>query len=191
MLPLPSPAPLQLSDLRCGVLHGPQVVSDDGDVRSLREITDAIVGRRLRKLEGLRAYLRRFVVGCGRPKGGEVHAEDVEGGGESFRSPVSRLDSQQTLLIGEAPILLVGILISADEHSSYTTAVSRHDCDSDLCQKGLSKCSAECLLTSPCAPITHVAGFIKLTTQMILAIITVGANPIPLQVTPPHVHTWI
>jgi hypothetical protein len=89
--------------VRIGLLHVPQVVSDDGDERSLEQITEAIVGRRLRKLEGLRAYLRRFVVGCGRSKGGEVHAEDVEGGGESFRSPVSRLDSQQTFLIGKRP----------------------------------------------------------------------------------------
>jgi hypothetical protein len=73
-----------------------------GDNRPLKEVIDAIVTRRLRKLEGLRAYLRRFLGSHGTSTSSTAfRVASTDTSGETLRSPVTRLSAQQSFLIGE------------------------------------------------------------------------------------------
>lgn len=74
---------------------------DDG--RPLNEVIDAIITRRLRKLEGLRAYLRRFLVSYGAQTNASTafYVASTESPSDTLRSPVTRLSTQQSFLIGK------------------------------------------------------------------------------------------
>lgn len=73
---------------------------DDG--RPLNEVIDAIITRRLRKLEGLRAYLRHFLsYGAQTNASTAFYVASTESPSDTLRSPVTRLSTQQNFLIGK------------------------------------------------------------------------------------------
>jgi hypothetical protein len=64
-------------------------------------ITRTIIQRRLQKLEGLRLYLRRSQWTCCPHAAGSVMSLDATAeGSEAMRSPVTRLNAQQSVLMG-------------------------------------------------------------------------------------------
>lgn len=72
--------------------------------RSLNEVVESVVGRRLRKLEGLRAYLRSYMPGR-RMLGtgtGTVYADTNDKASDTYRTPITKLTQQQAHLKGEA-----------------------------------------------------------------------------------------
>jgi hypothetical protein len=78
--------------------------SQDTHTRDLTEVITVIINRRLCKLEGLRSYLRRYqcVLGLASGKKASVmYLEQEQGLSETLWSPITRLDQQQRLIIGE------------------------------------------------------------------------------------------
>jgi hypothetical protein len=81
--------------------------TDAVDLGQLTAITDSIIRRRRNKIEGLRAQLRRSgggLAGClcfplvHTPQVVMMEGDDAS---EALRSPVTRLNLQQSLLMGE------------------------------------------------------------------------------------------
>jgi hypothetical protein len=75
------------------------------DARSLNEVMESVVGRRRRKLEGLRAYLRSYMpgrrlLGTGT---GVVSADTSDKASDTYRTPITKLTQQQAYLKGESP----------------------------------------------------------------------------------------
>jgi DNA topoisomerase IB len=78
--------------------------SYDGDGRPLQEVLEAIITRRLRKLEGLRAYLRSHMKAF-RLSGGTrsaFYVASTTDTASTLRSPVTRLNTQQSFLVGRS-----------------------------------------------------------------------------------------
>lgn len=77
--------------------------TDAIDLSKLTTITDAIIRRRRNKIEGLRGQLRRSLAGClccplvQTPK----VVMDFDDTSEALTSPVTRLNLQQSLLMGK------------------------------------------------------------------------------------------
>jgi hypothetical protein len=64
-------------------------------------VTSTIIQRRLQKVEGLRLYLRRSRLACWPSAAGSVMSLDATAeGSEAMRSPITRLNAQQSLLMG-------------------------------------------------------------------------------------------
>lgn len=144
----------------CVILRRPltadlKTFSEEEDPR-LADIAEAVVQRRLQKLEGLRAYQRQFRAGCSllRPQGRALHVDIADIGSEAYRAPVTMLDKQQTLLLGRSK-----------RRTNYFQATQV--CLSHVC-------------------LLHAAEFIKLTTQLMLGILLVGPDPLPLKVRQPQ-----
>jgi hypothetical protein len=76
--------------------------SYDGDGRPLEEVLEAIITRRLRKLEGLRAYLRNHMKAFRLSGGsrGAFYVASTTDTASTLRSPVTRLSMQQSFLVG-------------------------------------------------------------------------------------------
>lgn len=77
------------------------------DTRPLDNIILSIINRRLSKLEGLRSYLRRFCCAFGLASGktmSVMYLDPNQGASEQLRSPITRLDQQQRLVIGAWPL---------------------------------------------------------------------------------------
>jgi hypothetical protein len=77
------------------------------DKRSLTEVIESVLARRLRKLEGLRAYLRSYMpvrrlLGTG---AGTVFADTNDRASDTYRTPITKLTQQQAHLKGEEPSL--------------------------------------------------------------------------------------
>jgi hypothetical protein len=72
----------------------------DATVSDLERITSAIIQRRLKKIEGLRMHLRRSLMLCWSGSVAVMNVDSAEGVGESMRSPITRLNAQQSLLMG-------------------------------------------------------------------------------------------
>jgi hypothetical protein len=73
------------------------------DTRPLDDIILSIINRRLSKLEGLRSYLRRFCCAIGLASGktmSVMYLDPKQGSSEQLRSPITRLDQQQRVVIG-------------------------------------------------------------------------------------------
>jgi hypothetical protein len=73
------------------------------DTRPLDDIIVSIVNRRLSKLQGLRSYLRRFCCAFGLASGktmSVMYLDPNQGASEQLRSPITRLDQQQRVVIG-------------------------------------------------------------------------------------------
>jgi predicted naringenin-chalcone synthase len=73
--------------------------------KTVAELIGAVVDRRLTKIEGLRSYLRRSVsrlllMGCASGPPAVHDANDADVAGESMRSPITRLDAMQLVLVG-------------------------------------------------------------------------------------------
>jgi hypothetical protein len=74
--------------------------------KSVAELIGAVVDRRLSKIEALRTLLRRAIsrmLMIGRGGGGPPAVHDANGAdavGEAMRSPVTRLDGMQLVLVG-------------------------------------------------------------------------------------------
>jgi hypothetical protein len=91
------------SNLSKGTMHGRIAMADDA--RSLDEVMESVVGRRRRKLEGLRAYLRSYMpgrrlLGTGT---GTVSADTSDKASDTYRTPITKLTQQQAYLKGESP----------------------------------------------------------------------------------------
>jgi hypothetical protein len=81
-----------------------QTASDDTDERSLPEITSIIIGRRLQKLNGLRAHLRRSCLGLGAASASKAMVfADMAEGTSTIDSPAAGLNAQQTFVMGTNP----------------------------------------------------------------------------------------
>jgi hypothetical protein len=76
----------------------------DATLTDLERITNAIIQRRLQKIEGLRVHLRRSLMVCWSVSGAVVSVDSAEGMGESMRSPITRLNAQQSVLMGRSSI---------------------------------------------------------------------------------------
>lgn len=72
-------------------------ISECADTRSLSEIATCVINSRLSKLEGLRAHSRSCFLGRRTLK--TVPEGDD---GDFVRSPITRLSTQQSLVIGES-----------------------------------------------------------------------------------------
>jgi hypothetical protein len=72
----------------------------DATVSDLERITNAIIQRRLQKIEGLRVHLRRSLMLCWSGSAAVMNVDSAEGVGESIHSPITRLNAQQSLLMG-------------------------------------------------------------------------------------------
>lgn len=75
-------------------------LTDDG--RTLGEVVGSVISRRLRKLEGLRAYLRSYMPGRRllATGTGVVYADTGDKASDTFASPITKLSQQQTYLKG-------------------------------------------------------------------------------------------
>jgi hypothetical protein len=75
-------------------------VTEDG--RTLGEVVKSVVTRRVRKLEGLRAYLRSYMPGKRllSTGTGSVYADTNDQASDTYRSPITKLTQQQTYLKG-------------------------------------------------------------------------------------------
>lgn len=74
--------------------------------RPVDDIIISIINRRLSKLEGLRGYLRRYCCALGLASGNTMTVMNLDpkkDGSEQLRSPITRLDQQQRLVIGGWP----------------------------------------------------------------------------------------
>jgi hypothetical protein len=70
----------------------------------IERVTSTIIRRRLQKVEGLRLYLRRSRLACWPSAAGSVVSLDaIAEGSEAMRSPVTRLNAQQSVLMGRCP----------------------------------------------------------------------------------------
>lgn len=88
-------------NLTRGEMRGRLAMADDG--RSLDEVLESVLGRRRRKLEGLRAYLRSYMPGR-RLMGtgtGAVSADTNDKASDTYRTPITKLTQQQAYLKGE------------------------------------------------------------------------------------------
>jgi hypothetical protein len=110
--------------------------SYDGDGRPLEEVLEAVITRRLRKLEGLRAYLRNHMKAF-RLSGGTRSAFYVASSTDTastLRSPVTRLNTQQSFLVGRSTLTRLYThhchlcAIELDPHVKFVRgACRRHD----------------------------------------------------------------
>jgi hypothetical protein len=74
--------------------------------RPVDDIITSIMNRRLSKLQGLRSYLRRYCCALGLASGNTmtvINLDPNKDGSEPLRSPITRLDQQQRLVIGGWP----------------------------------------------------------------------------------------
>jgi hypothetical protein len=86
---------------------GNDMTSRSVDTRPLDDIILSIINRRLSKLEGLRSYLRRFCCAFGLASGktmSVMYLDPNQGASEQLRSPITRLNQQQRLVIGAWPL---------------------------------------------------------------------------------------
>lgn len=92
----------------CVILHKPlpsglATASEDNDERSIDDMVISIIHRRLTKLEGLRSYLRRVGFGCcngSAQKQAVVVVDQTMLTAETIRSPVTKLSTQQSVVVG-------------------------------------------------------------------------------------------
>lgn len=75
-------------------------ITDDG--RPLIEVVASVISRRVRKLEGLRAYLRSYMPGRRllATGTGRVYADTGDKASDTYRSPITKLTQQQMYLKG-------------------------------------------------------------------------------------------
>jgi hypothetical protein len=73
------------------------------DGRTLGEIVGHVIQRRVRKLEGLRAYLRSYMPGKRLLSTGTgiVYADTGDKASDTYRSPITKLTQQQMYLKGQ------------------------------------------------------------------------------------------
>jgi hypothetical protein len=97
-------------------------ISECADTRSLSEIANCVINNRLSKIEGLRAQSRSCFLGRRTlktvPEGDDG---DFARWNDNMRSPITRLSTQQSVVIGESttfdPIL-------ADSHVCLTSGAN-------------------------------------------------------------------
>lgn len=69
------------------------------NIDEVRRICQAIIQRRLRKIEGLRTHLKRSLVRVGRTQSDVMSIDATKGASEELQSPITRLNAQQSLLM--------------------------------------------------------------------------------------------
>jgi hypothetical protein len=109
----------------------------DATLTDLERITNAIIKRRLQKIDGLRVHLRRSLMLCWSGSGAVVSVDSAEGVGESMRSPITRLNAQQSLLMGRCPLR---IRLEPSWRLMAASGAPDKQCNSNLCtdMQGLS-----------------------------------------------------